>query len=139
MKKILYLGIVLMLGSCGEADSDEANESESVTSKVNMDGREVSTIKIGSLEILTEDLGKMTWEDAKRACADLGDGWRLPTKDELNIISENKEKIGGFADMYYWSSAEFDLSGVWTQGFPNGIQNGDYKNDYGYARAVRDF
>ena len=43
MKKVLYLGIVLMLASCG-------------SSTLNVDGREVSTIKIGNLEVMTEDL-----------------------------------------------------------------------------------
>ena len=81
MKKILYLGIVLMFASCG------ANESESESSTVNFARREVSTIKIDNLEVMTEDLeGRMTWDDAMKACADLGDGWRLPTKEELNIL-----------------------------------------------------
>ena len=67
-----------------------------------------STVKIGNLEVMTEDLeGKMTWEDAMKACADLGDGWRLPTKDELNTLYQNKDKIGGFADYGYWSSTEY--------------------------------
>ena len=35
---------------------------------------------VGNLEVMTEDLGEMNWEDAMKACADLGDGWRLPTK-----------------------------------------------------------
>ena len=51
----------------------------------------------------------MTWEDAKKACAALGDGWRLPTKDELNILYENKDKIGGLIHQLrspYWSSTE---------------------------------
>lgn len=43
MKKLLYLGIVLMLASCG-------------SSTLNVDGREVSTIKIDNLEVMTEDL-----------------------------------------------------------------------------------
>ena len=41
-----------------------------------------------------------------KACAALGGGWRLPTKDELNILYENKDKIGGFASNNYWSSTE---------------------------------
>ncbi len=44
---------------------------------------------------MTEDLvGLMNWDDAKEACENLGDGWRLPTKDELNILYKNKDKIG---------------------------------------------
>jgi hypothetical protein len=28
----------------------------------------------------------MTWEDAKRACSELGSGWRLPNIDELKAM-----------------------------------------------------
>ena len=71
---------------------------------------------------MTEDLGQMDWMEATKACADLGDGWRLPTKDELNILYENKDKIGGFASGYYWSSTEFDYYNAWVQNFANGYQ-----------------
>ena len=127
MKKLLYLGIVLMLASCG-------------SSTVNVDGREVSTIKIDNLEVMTEDLeGRYSWDDAMKACADLGDGWRLPTKDELNLLYENKEKIGGFASNYYWSSTEFDFNTAWLQNFSNGFQLYFPKLYFPYVRAVRAF
>lgn len=35
----------------------------------------------------------MRWSDAKRTCADLGDGWRLPSKSELNILYKNRKKL----------------------------------------------
>ncbi len=137
MKKILYLGIVLMFASCG------ANESESESSTVNFTRREVSTIKIGNLEVMTEDLGKMTWDEAKKACKNLGDGWRLPTKDELNLLYENKEKIGGFARDYYWSSTEYGFPSAWEQDFNFGFSSGtpyvNFKASPVYVRAVRAF
>jgi|TARA_R100000501_G_C2611582_1_gene106070 hypothetical protein len=102
-------------------------------------GQDFKTIKIGDLEVMTEDLGRMTWDDAVKACADLGDGWRLPTKDELNILYENKDKIGGFANNYYWSSTEVDNDDAWVQYFNGGIQFSYYKNYTSYVRAVRAF
>ena len=33
--------------------------------------------------------------------------WRLPTKDELNMMYLKKDEIGGFANNNYWSSALF--------------------------------
>ena len=135
MKKLLYLGIVLMLATCG-------------SSTINVDGREVSTIKIDNvstikidnLEVMTEDLeGRYTWDDAMKACADLGDGWRLPTKDELNLLYENKEKIGGFASDYYWSSTEGDLYDAWFQDFFDGGQYPSRETTNSYVRAVRAF
>ena len=110
-----------------ESESATSTESESATSTVNVNGREVSTIKIGNLEVMTEDLGKMDWEDAKKACADLGDGWRLPTKDELNILYQNKDKIGGFHLVVYWSSTEFDYGNAWSQHF---FLGGQYQKGY---------
>ena len=148
MKNLLYLGIILMLASCG------SNEST-----VNVNGREVSTVKIGNLEVMTEDLGEegditrlseegvefnepmrlMDWYEAMKACADLGDGWRLPTKDELNVLYENKDKIGGFAGSKYWSSTEHDNDYAWAQNFIKGGQYSKYKNNDSSVRAVRAF
>ena len=108
-----------------------------------------STIKIGNLEVMTKDLGEMTWEDAMKACADLGDGWRLPTKVELNVLYENKDKIGGFADLdtnltndYYWSSTEVGNDVAWVQDFDDGVQYDGLlfaKSNVYYVRAVRAF
>ena len=44
-------------------------------------------IKIGKLEVAQNDFPKtMFWNDTVKACTDLGKGWRLPTKDELNLL-----------------------------------------------------
>ena len=81
----------------------------------------------------------LSWEDAKKACADLGDGWRLPTDEELNILYENKAKIGGFASGYYWSSTEYDDGIAWGQDFYDGYQDDSNKDNDTYVRAVRAF
>ena len=91
---------------------------------------------INGLEV-SNNLGRMTWHEAISACKNLGTGWRLPTKDELNMLYENKEEIGGFADNYYWSSTEFGFNDAWRQGFGNGFQDSDDKEVSGYVRAVR--
>ena len=58
------------------------------------------TFKIG-LEVMSTDLGEFSWEDAKKACADLGDGWRLPTKEELIFLYGKKDEIGNFVPQDY--------------------------------------
>jgi len=88
-------------------------------------------------EVYPTDLGQMTWNEAKEACVNLGDGWRLPTKDELNLIYENKDVVGGFASNYYWSSTELGNDGAWVQSFPNDSQNYGSKGYPSYVRAVR--
>ena len=94
-------------------------------------------IEIGSLEVAQYDLYPMNWNDAKKACAVLGNGWRLPTKDELNLVYLNKDKIGGFANNYYWSSTEFDIDVAWVQNFFQGYENYGTKLNRYYVRAVR--
>lgn len=48
--------------------------------------------------MLTRDIGKLNWEDAKTACANLGKGWRLPTMNDLKLLYLNRSKIGNFAE-----------------------------------------
>jgi hypothetical protein len=97
-------------------------------------------IKIGNLEVAQNDfLYKKSWGYAKNACAFLGKGWRLPTKDELNLMYENKDKIGGFAVNYYWSSSEAPSDRAWIQYFGLGHQVNYVKKDFNYVRAVRSF
>ena len=89
-----------------------------------------------------EDLGAMRWDDAVAACEALGDGWHLPTKDELNLLYQNKEKfVGLITNSLYWSSTEYGTSSsyAWRQRFIYGSQDYFSKNGFNHVRAVRDF
>ena len=46
--------------------------------------------------------------------------------------------VGGFANVYYWSSTETDINAAWIQGFFGG-QGYSLKGNYHYVRAVRAF
>jgi len=100
-------------------------------------------VKIENFEVAQNDFpNKMNWDDAKKQCENLGSGWRLPTKDELNNMFNNKEKISGFSISFYWSSSEkLDLYGksvAWGQNFfGNGDANDGGKNYPQSVRAVR--
>jgi hypothetical protein len=97
-------------------------------------------IEIGSLEVAQNDFPKgMAWSEARRACANLGSGWRLPTKDELNFLYINQKKIGGFGWFTYWSSMESDYDNAWAHRFGTGIQDRFNKNIDFNVRAVRSF
>ena len=90
-------------------------------------------------EVYPEDLGEHNWKNAKKVCKNLGNGWRLPTREELHLIWLNKENIGGFAAAYYWSSSEGNFYNAWYQAFNNGNQyNYANKSNTYYVRAVRD-
>ena len=96
------------------------------------------TIKIGNLEVAEKDFpNKMNWHSAKIACEALRNGWRLPTKVELNIMFQNKRKIAGFANLYYWSSTGNDYDLAWSQDFYYGFQYGSKMYKTFYVRAIR--
>ena len=95
-------------------------------------------IKIGNLKIAQHDFrDQMNWFDAQAACAKLGDGWRLPTKQELNRwYPELKKLLDGSK---YWSSTESGTNYAWSQGFGNHVQFNDAKDVIASVRAVRAF
>jgi len=74
--------------------------------------------------------------------------WYLPSKEELNLMYQNKATIdatatanGGssFASVYYWSSTELNNGIAWFQYFDDGSQGGSLKDGTGYVRAIRAF
>jgi hypothetical protein len=93
-----------------------------------------SPVRIGNFEVAENGFPKsMKWDDANKACADLGIGWRLPTKNELHQMYLNQDKFGGFHHSSYWSSTEVDYNNAWRKG-GNGI---DLYNNKGYSVGVR--
>ena len=42
--------------------------------------------------------------------------WFLPSKEELNLLYQQKTGVGGFANTFYWSSTEGASDLAWTQG-----------------------
>ena len=149
------------LSSCEELEAD-ANviltfDSEKLLLKLNMTKSNSGKLANGGIIVYTDekgehglvcsnnDLGNANWNDAKEQCEVYNEGgfsdWRLPTKDELQLIYLllHRRKIGGFANSHYWSSTEGNSNSAWKQNFSNGIQYRSYK-DYEYdVRAVRAF
>ena len=133
MKKLVIILLVSVLTSCGSL----IEPPKSNTDYKNIIGKR---IKIGNLEVAQNDFPKqMNWNEAKIACKRLGSGWRLPTKEELNTLYLNKDKIGGFADGFYWSSTEYVYFNAWFQVFYDGTQANYLKKSTFYVRAIRTF
>ena len=74
--------------------------------------------------------------------------WYLPSKEELNLIYQNKTTInttatsnGGSAlfSNYYWCSSESNNTDAWGQGFGNGAQIDGSKDIIARVRAIRSF
>jgi hypothetical protein len=88
-------------------------------------------------EVYPKELGEHNWKNAKKVCEDLGDRWRLPTREELHVMWLHRDYIGGFAAAYYWSSSEYNPDYAWNQYFGNGNQDYNFKAIAYYVRAVR--
>lgn len=91
-------------------------------------------------EVYPEDLpGIHNHVGAKLAIKEeLGNDWRLPTREELLLMYKTRNLIGVFANNIYWSSTETSSVNAWVQNFGSGSQYFDYKNNTSYVRAVRD-
>ena len=67
--------------------------------------------------------------------------WYLPSKEELRLMYQKKDGIGGFdhALKYYWSSSQHFTLYAWLQRFSDGGQYFSSKYFTGCVRAVRAF
>jgi hypothetical protein len=88
-------------------------------------------------EIYHDELGKMTWDEAIEKVSQLGNGWRLPTINELQLIWESEHK-DLFKKESYWSSSEYGSGSAWVFYFYDCNTYGIDKNDDYYVMAVRD-
>lgn len=95
-------------------------------------------VKAIGLEVMKNDLGKMSWDEAVKICKKSGVGWRLPTIEELKKIYTHKDLIGNFNGSYYWSSTEYYFYRAYFFLFEYGIDGKDIKEGKYSVRAVRD-
>ncbi len=91
---------------------------------------------------------RVTHKKAEKACAALGEGWRLPTRVELlSLVDDTRadpaidtERFPDTKSAAYWTSTPFasDSSYAWFVSFYDGYAN-DLRRDYddAFVRAVR--
>jgi hypothetical protein len=90
-------------------------------------------------------LGEQNWSSALTTARNYRGGgysdWRLPTKDELNLIYQNlrARNIGNLGDSWHWSSSETSSNRAWLQRFSDGYQTSTNKTKTNSVRAVRAF
>ena len=131
--KLITMLCLFILTSCGAA----LEPPKSNTDYKNIIGK---PIKIGNLEVAQYDFPNVTnWDDGNKDCEALGKGWRLPTKDELITLYQNKNVIGNFGDyLYMGSKTSSDEAAV--RNFSNGRQKLE-RDEHGdllcNVRAVR--
>jgi Protein of unknown function (DUF1566) len=89
----------------------------------------------------------MEFNQAKEYAAKLGahshKDWRVPTKNELKVLFNNRAAIGGFdisgSDPagWYWSSSQYSGWYAWGQRFSDGCQDDKDKDGRSSVRCVR--
>lgn len=98
--------------------------------------------KAVSLKEFTSD-----WHSAAQKCSSLGKGWRLPSKSELQAVSNQKSAIENtLASMaenrlsaWSWSSDEYNSDSAWFVDVRNGYTTYNNKNSNYSVRAVSAF
>lgn len=93
-------------------------------------------------KLIYEKQGSGTY--AASACLSFVTGnysdWYLPSVDELQILYNNKDVIGGFTTgTSYWSSSEVSSDGAYGINFSNGTKVKYYKNGSGRIRPISYF
>ena len=127
-----------------------------VGSYYNVDGKKGVVFEVsddglsGKIISLTQPDHYLNWYEACDWCTSLGNGWYLPTKDELLAIHENLDKLNAtlgrrdvekIGNYWYWSST---LDGTNTYYAWRVLVNGGYansvsRNSNSYVRAVSAF
>lgn len=91
-----------------------------------------------NFEIHPNNLGEMNWYETMKVIDELGDGWRLPTLTELQLIW-NSEHRNTFERERYWTSSMAHDDYVCTINFYDGDdQVGTGKLNDNNVRLVRD-
>jgi len=126
MKKYFYFGLFIMVfNSRSEAQgfgglkgkNTYAPDTSVLKSKImERDFYKATFLNISETDIKQE----LNYYDAQKACTNLGEEWRLPTLDELDMIFKvSKENYtsnfgNNFANTYYWTSTEYNRFNAWV-------------------------
>lgn len=90
----------------------------------------------------------VTYKKAEAAVAKLGEGWRLPTRFELESLLDlsrhdptiDTDKYPDTKSSYYWTGtpcAWNQKSAVWVVDFDDGVVDGNHRLNLACVRAVR--
>ena len=94
----------------------------------------------------SQDAGPMTWVSAMKIDEQLGDGWRLPTLEELELmyrtVGPGATNSAQFANQLYWSATSYDEYQARLLRFPDGNSSYHYNKEVEHrqflVRAIRD-
>ena len=103
------------------------------------------TPPIGNIRMIAKEKSpkELTWEEAFDYAKKLRTGgfsdWRVPTKEELEIIYKIKDRCGIEDTDWFWSSSTYvsSASYAWSVDFDNGDVDDNFKACTYYVRCVR--
>jgi len=75
----------------------------------------LQTFELVELEVMAQDLGNMSYKSIESEIQKIGNGWRLPTMNEIIIIFKNKDNLGLEQNWNYWTS-DNDIDENWWSG-----------------------
>ena len=103
-------------------------------------GQAIGTGLQNSLDIVAECSDPFA---AAKLCLDLNEGgytdWYLASRFELLKLYENRVAIGGFLNLRYWSSSQYDANNAFRLDFAIGQQGGSMKDSGAVVRPIRSF
>lgn len=151
----IYGGIIFYIDGSGKhglvcAPEDQANVAEWGCEGTKIPGADGTVVGTGNQNTTDIVNGCFTAGIAAKICYDLVlntySDWYLPSQDELALMYTKlkKNKLGGFADAYYWSSTECNEGYqidkfAWMQAFDDGSGGYGGKSGKHYVRAIRAF
>lgn len=97
-------------------------------------------IPAAGIAVQGKDIGSGDWGSVSAMCkgSTLGgfNDWRLPTKEELMVLYNNREMIGNFQNGWYWSCNSNTIQTDCIN-FSTGSLNMQYNTNKFFGRAVR--
>jgi hypothetical protein len=88
----------------------------------------VEEVKFPKMEIHIAPI-EMTWEKAMDYAADLGDGWDLPTKEELQAFAPQLKKMGVEGALWSGSTVSTNADFAWIVYLGYGFTDTYFKDD----------
>jgi len=141
-------GIIFYIDGTGQhgliaATTDQSTGVSWKTGPNKVTGATATAVGTGAANTntITASLGS-TGNYAALLCANYVSGtfknWYLPSKDELNLMYQQKAVLG-ISSGDYWSSSEVNKGKAWEQEFGGGFQFKDSKSFTLHVRAVESF
>lgn len=115
MKKLILILFLATFYSCNKSQTTSSQEEKKI---------EIRSMRIGDFEVMLNKTDQMSWKDAQQYGKSLGNGWRLPTKEEFVLLKTNQptleRSISSLSLGGYWASTELNESLAWQSTFEFG-------------------